>query len=211
MSAIAKQKEQEEHAGEYNAILNGLDAQRGAEETSRLAATQRAREAAREATRLTRERAQADEAFATKSIQLLREIDAEEERNIEALRSLAGAYSSMKEMRDLDTASMLKAQLATSQHAAESERLYQIVADGNKVLAMAPQLQAEAERSAAAFADRQGARGDLERYEELLGLGMGVTRGPMSKPRPTWRVLRTGRSGAAPGGPAADGTGLRLS
>ena len=66
---------------------------------------------------------------------------------------------------------MLKAQLATSQYAAEAEKLAQVMSDVQKVEAQVPQLRAEAERGAAALIDRQSGIESLERYEELLNMG----------------------------------------
>jgi tape measure domain-containing protein len=178
MAAVEQQQEAERTKGQYNALLNRLDATREAEEKAASAAKTRAREAASEAKRaaseaqrLAQEREQEEERFAQETMQRLREIQAEEDRSIESLRDLAGNYGMVKEARDADTASMLQAQLATSQYAAEAERLAKTIADVQKAEAKLPGLRADAERSAAALETRQGALGELDRYEEYLGLG----------------------------------------
>lgn len=172
IEAIEAQKEAERVKGRFNEIANRTDALRAAQDKAAKDAEKRVREAASEAKRLAREKEHEEERAAKAEMQRLREIQAEEERNIEQLRNLAEQYVSTQEVRDADTASMLAASLATSQYAKESAELVKVITEVQKVEAQLPQLRAEAERSAAALAAHQDGVANLERYEELLGLGM---------------------------------------
>ncbi len=153
-----------------------LAANKKAEQDAKAAASKAeadAKAAARKAEQLAKEQEREAEQQAKAEVQRLKEIGAEEDRNIETLRTLAGRYGTVKEARDADTASMLQAQLATSQYANEAERLAQVIADVQRVEAQLPGLRAAAERSAADLASQQAAQGKLDQYEELLGMADG--------------------------------------
>lgn len=105
---------------------------------------------------------------ARKRIDRFKELGAEEDRHIEQLRRMAAQYGEVKTSRDVDTASQLAQNLATSQYREEAEKALEVIKAGTKALEdrrkveeKVPKLREEAEASA-------GALRDIERLQKQL-------------------------------------------
>ena len=120
-------------------------------ETAKRKAAQAEEERKRKAKQLADETARLD-------LQQMEEVARVHAQNIATLRTLSERYTSVRAERDADTASMLKAALATSQYASEAQRLAAAIEDVQRIEAQLPTLRSEAKTSAA----------QLERYQQAL-------------------------------------------
>jgi tape measure domain-containing protein len=132
---------------EYAAVTAAIEANKKAIQDEAAAirkAAQDREEAARKAKQLAEEQRRLD-------LQQAEEVARVHAQNIESLRRLSDRYTSVRADRDADTASMLKASLATSQYAKEAERLAAAIEDVQRIEGQLPALRSQAKSSAAEF------------------------------------------------------------
>jgi tape measure domain-containing protein len=103
-----------------------------------------------------------EEQAAQQEVQRLRQVAQERQAAFEQLQRLASTYTTLKPVRDADTAAELAAALATSEHAAKAQEYADIIAVSAKIEAQIPTLRAQATASARAFEEsRQAAAVDM--------------------------------------------------
>lgn len=106
------------------------------------------RKAIQETEAARRKAQQEKEAEQRLALQQAEEVARVHQQNIEALRTLAARYTSVRAERDADRASTLATSLAYSQHADEAKRLAQNIAEVQRIEEQLPALRSQAAGSA---------------------------------------------------------------